>query len=153
MNNMLSKRKGRFSTVIIILFLAAFQLSASAGATQKSEKGLTAKHIVPEKEIQASAVAFSAERNARVDKVARLLDSEAARKQLAQWGIKVDQAKSAISRLDNAELEYLAAQADNVMGDLQGGSSPWLLAGIASAVVLALVVILLLAGAKPPLYF
>ena len=147
------KRISRLSVILFVLLLAAFQSSAYAGKTQKSEKSLTAKHIVPEKEIQASAVAFSAERNARVDKVARLLDSEAARKQLAQWGIKVDQAKSAISRLDNAELEYLAAQADNVMGDLQGGSSPWLLAGIASAVVLALVVILLLAGAKPPLYF
>lgn len=148
MNNILSKRKGRFSTVIIILILAAFQLSASAGATQKSEKSLTAKHIVTEKEIRASAVAFSAERNARVDKVARLLDSEAARKQLAQWGIKADQAKSVISRLDNKELEYLAAQADNVMGDLQGGRlKGWMV--IAGAFLLPFIIagIILLTGA------
>jgi len=153
MNNILSKRKGRFSTVILLLLLAALPKLAHTQDTPRPEKSLTAKHILPEKEIRASAVAYSAERNARVDKVARLLDSEAARKQLAQWGIKADQAKSAISRLDNKELEYLSAQGDSVMADVQGGASLWLVAGVAAAVVLALVVILLLAGAKPPLYF
>jgi hypothetical protein len=148
MNNILSKRKGHFSTVIIILLLAAFQLSLYAGEIQKSEKGLNSKHIVPEREIRASAVAYSAERNARVDKVARLLDSEAAQNQLAQWGIKAEHVKSAISRLDNAELEYLAAQADNVMSDLQGGKlKGWMV--IAGAFLLPFLVagIILLTGA------
>ena len=116
------KRISRLSAILFVLLLAAFQSSTYAGETQKSEKDLTSKHIVPEREIRASAVAYSAERSARVDKVARFLDSEAAQNQLAQWGIKAEQVKSAISRLDNADLEYLAAQADNVMGDLQGGS-------------------------------
>ena len=148
MNNIRSKRKGRFSSVILLLLLAALPSLAYAEDTPRPEKSLTAKHIVPEREVRASAVAYSAERNASVDKVARLLDSEAARKQLAQWGIKADQAKSAISRLDNAELEYLSAQADNVMGDLQGGKlKGWMV--IAGAFLLPFLIagIILLTGA------
>jgi hypothetical protein len=144
MTQILLKRISRLSVIFFVLLLAAFQSSAYAGETQKSEKGLTSKHNVPEKEIRASAVAFSAERNASVDKVARLLDSEAARKRLAQWGINVDQAESAISRLDNAELEFLAARIDNVMGDLQGGK-PHITKFIYYGLILMCVIVILAA--------
>jgi hypothetical protein len=133
-------KKMVLATLIIVL-AASMSL---AGQTPAAEKGAAPKHIASPGEIKASAAAYGATRRANVEKVSGLLDNEAVRTQLGRLGAGAEQIKAAVAGLDDEELAYLAARADDVMAGVEGGlSKSWLWAGIGAAVVLAICVFLL----------
>lgn len=110
--------------IVTVLTLAAVQGYALAGDDSAPRRGLASQHIVSQAEARASAVTLSAERGARLEIIARFLDSEAARAQLANWGLDPHKVKTAVSRLNDRELADLAARAHGVMAGLQGGKRP-----------------------------
>jgi hypothetical protein len=109
--------------VVVILFAAVSQASPRAGSGAGPDQGSKAKHIASPEAARAAVTAVPAARAALIDKIDRVLESEAAREQLARWAIGADRAKAVVAGLGDEELAYLALRADGVMANLQGGRS------------------------------
>jgi hypothetical protein len=138
----------KLSRAVLLFGLVALALlfprSVLAGQSTGPDMTLESRHIVSPAEVRASALAAPAVRKAQVDQLARIIDSDVARRQLSRWGISAEQAKAAVAGLDDTELAYLAARAEGVMAELEGsGKNMWLVAGIAAGVVLAICIYLL----------
>lgn len=129
------------AAALVVVFAASVSL---AGQTPVAEKGAAPKHIASPGEIKASATAYGAARDANLKKVSGLLDNETVKAQLGRLGAGSAKLKAALAGLDDLELAYLAARADEVMAGVEGGlSKSWLWAGIAAAVVIGICVYLL----------
>jgi hypothetical protein len=134
----------RLNRAVLCVGLVAIVMSLPLAGAAAPDRGQTSKHVVSPGEMRSAAAAAPAVRQTQVDKLAKVIDSEAARRELARWGLSAERAKAAVSRLDDSELAYLAARADGAFARLEGeGKSRWLIAGIAAAVVLAICAYLL----------
>lgn len=111
------------SMAILLLAASGFQALFSAEETSIPGPSPASRHIVSAAEAKAAVAARSAERGARLETIARLLDTEMARAQLARWGLETGKVKTAVGRLSDRELAGLAARAEEVMADMQGGMS------------------------------
>jgi hypothetical protein len=138
--------KWMVGTVLIlpIVFVALAAPAAAGGQAPSQDKVAPAKHLVGEAEMRSSAAAAVSVREARLGKIASLLNTDDARAQLARWGVKPEGALAAVSRLDDSELASLAARAEGVMAGMEGeGNRLWLWAGVGAAVVLGICIYLL----------
>lgn len=105
----------------VLLLASAFPISLGAGEPSGQSAATTPRHIASPAEVRAAAAAVPALRDARIDRIARVIDSGPAREMLGRWGIKPGQVLEAVSRLDDPELATLAARADGLLSDVQGG--------------------------------
>lgn len=116
----------RFKVVLpilasLLLFASAFPISLRAGEPSGQAAATAPRHIASPGEVRAAAAAVPALRDARIDTIARVLESGPAREMLGRWGIRPAQALEAVSRLDDNEIAALAARADGFVSDVQGG--------------------------------
>ena len=105
----------------LIVFAMVSPVSLFAGPRAKPDQRVNSRHIASPEDVRTSVLAATAARQARIDKIAKTLDTEAVRGQLDRCGIGVDRVKTAVNRLGDAEISYLAARADGILAGVQGG--------------------------------
>lgn len=137
-------RPARIGVVLSVVLMMIAASAALGGQAPTPAKATPVRHVVGVVEMRASAAAAASVREARIEKIAGVLKTDGARAQMTRLGLRPEQAVAAVSRLDDADLAYLAARSEGIMAGIEGGGSNlWLLAGIGAAVVLGICVYLL----------
>lgn len=86
-------------------------------------QGLLAQaHVVAPSDLQKQLASTAQEREQNIQKVERLLSSKQGEQALKTLHANVDEVKSAVSRLDDAELARLAARSDKAQADFAAGT-------------------------------
>jgi len=100
---------------------AVFVLAAVFAVPQNLlAEGVT--HLVSPSELQKAAVSASTVRQQNVEQVKEFFSSEKAEKALRSAHVNPEQVKSAVSKLDDAELARLASRVNKAQTDFAAGT-------------------------------